>query len=52
MKLHLVFHILFLESVDSNMSVQNKSLELLSEYKYEIKRIVNYNILTDQYLVK
>ena len=34
------------------MSIQYKLLKLLSENKYKIEKIVNYNIFINQYLIK
>ena len=45
-KIYPVFYILFLELADSEISVQNKSLKLLSENEYKIKSIRNYNLKT------
>ena len=47
-----MFYILFLELVDSNILVQNKSLKLLLENKYKVEKVVNYNNITNQYLIK
>ena len=50
-KIHPIFHILLLELVNSNTSIQNKLFKLL-ENKYKIEKIEDYNILTNQYLMK
>ena len=47
-----MFHILLLELADPSTPVQNKSPKLLSENKYKVEEIKNYNIFTNQYLVK
>ena len=52
MRIHPVFHILLLESVNSDTPVQNKLLRLLSENKYEVEKIKDYDAITDQYLIK
>ena len=51
-KIYPIFYILFLESVNLNTLIQNKLSKLLLEDKYKIKRIEDYNIFLNQYLVK
>ena len=46
-KIHLIFYILFLESANPNILIQNKLLKLLLENKYKIEEIENYNIFTN-----
>ena len=47
-----MFYILLLELADSEILIQNKSLKLLSENEYEIEEITDYNVFTNQYLIK
>ena len=44
MCIYSVFYIFLLELVDPEILVQNKSPKLLSENKYKIEKIINYNI--------
>ena len=44
-KIYPIFHILFLESVDPQISVQNKLPKLLSENEYKVEKIIDYNII-------
>ena len=45
-KIHLIFYILFLKPADLETSVQDKLLKLLSENKYKIESIRDYDLET------
>ena len=40
---YLIFYILFLESVNPEIPIQNKLSKLLSENKYKIEKLINYD---------
>ena len=52
MRIYSVFYISLLESTNSSILIQNKLLRLLLENKYKIKRIKDYNVFMNQYLIK
>ena len=52
MRIYSIFYILFLESINFNILVHNKLFEILLKNKYKVKKIKDYNIFTNQYLIK
>ena len=51
-KIYPIFHILFLESTNTDILIQDKLSKLLSENKYEVEKIMDYNVSISQYLIK
>ena len=51
-RIYPVFYILLLESANPEILIQLRLSKLSSENKYEIKKLVNYNKIINQYLIK
>ena len=52
MRIYPVFYIFLLKSINPEIPIFIKSPKLLSENKYKIERIIDYNYKNQQYFIK
>ena len=51
-RIYPIFHILLLESANPKTLIQLRLSKLLLKNKYEIEKLIDYDKIIDQYLVK